>query len=42
MEIQHSMRDGCLVVAFVGGIGLFTAPRSSAPRSKTSESSPMR
>jgi hypothetical protein len=30
MEIQHSMRDGCLVVAVAGSISLFTRRRSSA------------
>jgi STAS domain len=24
MEIQHSMRDGCLVLSFTGGIDLFS------------------
>jgi anti-anti-sigma regulatory factor/anti-sigma regulatory factor (Ser/Thr protein kinase) len=27
MEIQHSMRDGCVVVAFTGRIDLFTVPQ---------------
>ena len=27
MEIQHSMRDGCLVVALTGSIDLFSAPQ---------------
>ena len=27
MELDHSMRDGCIVVALTGPINLFTAPR---------------
>jgi hypothetical protein len=27
VELDHSMRDGCIVVALTGPINLFTAPR---------------
>jgi hypothetical protein len=30
MEIHHSTKDGCLVVALAGSIDLFSVPRSSA------------